>query len=221
MRVPGRAAGLTLGEHGPCHFNEHEDAAEDDGGGRRQRNDDLRDPPDLGDRDSGGIREADTAPRRVIFGGAQPLKHQCHAHDHVAEHHDGIVEVPAALDGGEHAWHAGREYQHANHLHHGDEPEHPVVRVVGRGKPREIDPGPADGKARKAKAHEGRDEVALCEHRSGLGRGKTEARRERQIEQEFKRRRDTVLLVRVASGHVPRGAPDDADAGAWVSRALD
>ena len=38
MRVPGRAAGLTLGEHGAGHFNEYEDAAEDDGGGGRQRN---------------------------------------------------------------------------------------------------------------------------------------------------------------------------------------
>jgi len=37
MRVPGRAAGLTLGEDGACHFNEYEDAAENDGVEGRQR----------------------------------------------------------------------------------------------------------------------------------------------------------------------------------------
>jgi hypothetical protein len=31
MRVPGSAAGLTLGEHGARHFNEYQDAAESDG----------------------------------------------------------------------------------------------------------------------------------------------------------------------------------------------
>jgi hypothetical protein len=54
-------------------------------------------------------------------------EHQGQAHDHVAEHHDGIVKVCAVLDRHEQTWQTGGEYQHADHLHHGDEAEHPVA----------------------------------------------------------------------------------------------
>ncbi len=131
MRVPGRAAGLTLGEHGACHLDEYQDAAEHDGAGGCERSDDLHHPADLRDRDGGGISEAYPAPGGIRSSGTQPLKHECHAHDHVAEHHHGIVQVPGALDRSEHARHTGGEYQHADHLHHRHDPEQPVVGVVG------------------------------------------------------------------------------------------
>ena len=105
------------------------------------------------------------------------------------------------------------EYQHADHLHHGHDPEQPVVGVVGRGEPREIDPGPADRKARKAKADEAREKVAVCQPRGGLGGGEAEAGCKRQIEQEFKWRGDAVRLMRIASTHAPRVVATDADAG--------
>src|SRR6202163_2434345 len=38
----------------------------------------------------GYVGEADTAPRRVILGGAQPLKHQCHAHARADGHGCGV-----------------------------------------------------------------------------------------------------------------------------------
>ena len=40
----------------------------------------------------------------------------------------------------------------ADHLQHGRQPVDPVVGVVGRGEPAEVDPGPADGEHREKEA---------------------------------------------------------------------
>src|SRR5260221_8651596 len=71
-------------------------------------------------------------------------------------------------------------------------------------KPREIDPGPTDGEARKAKTDQACDEMTLCEDGGDLGGGKTEAGRKRQVEQQFKRRGGAVHLVRIASDQALR-----------------
>jgi hypothetical protein len=36
----------------------------------------------------------------------------------------------AVFDGREHLWHANRQNQHADHLHHRDKAEDPVVGVI-------------------------------------------------------------------------------------------
>ena len=108
------------------------------------------------------------------------------------------------LDRGEHARQAERQDQHADHLHHGGDAEDPVVGVVGRGEPREVGPGPADAEAREAEAEQGRQVVALRQRMSELRGGEAEADHERQVEQQFKWRGDTVRLVAIASTHSPR-----------------
>jgi hypothetical protein len=135
MSVPGCASILELGENGARQFNEHEEATQDEGRPGREIGKDLHHPADLGDRDGAGIAEAGTTTGGILSGRTQPLEHKGHAHDHVAEHHDRIVEAFAVLDGGEHARQADRQDQHPDHLHHGDDPEDPVVGVIGRRKP--------------------------------------------------------------------------------------
>ncbi len=64
------------------------------------------------------------------------------------------------LKAGEHARQADGEDERADHLDHGRDAEHPVVRVIGRGEPREVDPRPADReswrrRSRSAPRHNG------------------------------------------------------------------
>ena len=70
------------------------------------------------------------APGGVLPGRAQPLGHQRDADDHVAEDHDRIVEPTPELDRGEHAGQTGRQDEHPDHLHQGDDPDDPVVGIV-------------------------------------------------------------------------------------------
>ena len=72
----------------------------------------------------------------VAAGGAQPLGHQCHPHDHVAGHRRGEVKVP------ERRGDPGREDQHTRHLQQRQQPVGHVVGVVGRGEPGEVHPRP-------------------------------------------------------------------------------
>ena len=195
---------LRSANDGTREFNERENAAEDEGDTEREMKNDLHHPPDLGNRDGDGIGKAGTAPGGILSCRAQPLKHEGDAHDHVAEHHDRVVEVFAVLDGGEQAWQADRQDQHADHLHHRDDPEDPVVCVIGRREPREIDPRPADAKAREAEAEQASRVVALRQRMRELGGREPEADHERQVEQQFEWSCDTVRLVSIASTHLPR-----------------
>ena len=180
-----------------------EDAAEDQGHAEREIEEDQHHPADLGDRDGSGIGEAGAAPGGILPGCAQPLEHHGDAHDHIAEHHDRIVEVPAVLDRGEHARQADGQDQHTDHLHHGDEPENPVVGIIGRGEPGEIDPGPADGEACKAEADQRGGVVALRQRMGDLGGREAKANDERQVEQQLEWRCDAVSLVGITSAHAP------------------
>ena len=107
------------------------------------------------------------------------------------------------LDRGEHARQADGQDEHADHLHHGDDAENPVIGVVGRGEPGEVDPGPADGEARKAEADQRSGVVAFRQRMGELGGREPEADHERQVEQQFERRRDAMGLVGIASTHAP------------------
>ena len=148
-----------------------------------------------------GIGETRTAPGGILSCRAEPLKDQSNAHDHVAEHHDRVVKVFAVFDRREHPRHAERQDQHADHLHHGDEAEDPVVGVVSRSEPREVGPRPADAEAREGETEQGRLVVALRQRMRELRGGQAEGYDERQVEQQFKRRGDAVRLVTVTSAH--------------------
>ena len=61
-----------------------------------------------------------------------------------------------------------------------------------------IDPRPADGKARKAKAERRGSVAAGCQRFGEVRRREAEARGERQVEQQLERSGDAVRLVRIA-----------------------
>ena len=79
----------------------------------------------------------------------------------------------------------------------------PVVGVVGRREPAEVDPRPADRERREREAEQPGADVVLGEHVRELGRGDAERDDEGQVEQQFQRRRDPMLLVRIAARHRP------------------
>ena len=72
-------------------------------------------------------------------------------------------------------------------------PEHPVVGVVGRREPGEVDPGPADRESSQSQSRPAPgDEMTGRQHMGELGCGKAEAGRERQVEQQLQTARDAV-----------------------------
>ena len=123
------------------------------------------------------------------------------------------------LDGGEHARQADREDQHADHLHHGDDAENPVVGIVGRSEPGKIDPGPADGETCKAEADQGGAIMALRQRMGEVGRREPEGDHESQVEQKLERGRDAVRLVWIASAH-PAGVMVEGFGSWWPSAHL-
>jgi hypothetical protein len=201
MGMPGRAAVPVLSKDGTRQFDEHEGATQDQGHAKRKNQKDQSHPAELGDRDGYGIGQAGAASGGILPARAQPLEHHGGPHDHVAEHHHRIIEVPAVLNRGEQARQAEGKDQRADHLHHRDEPEDPVIGIIGRGEPGEIDPGPADGKARKAKADHGSGVMALRQRMGELGSREPEADDERQVKQQFERCRNAVDLVGIAPAH--------------------
>jgi hypothetical protein len=92
------------------------------------------------------------------------------------------------------------------------DPENPVVRVIGRREPGEIDPGPADCETRKRKAEQRRHEAAGRNRISELRCCEAETRCERQVEEQFQWRRDTVGFVRIAATHAARLMAEGIDA---------
>ena len=70
----------------------------------------------------------------------------------------------------------------------------PVVGVVGRREPAEIDPGPADGERREREAGQPGADVVLGEHVRELRRRDAERDDERQVEEQLQRRRHPVLV---------------------------
>jgi hypothetical protein len=101
----------------------------------------------------------------------------------------------------EHRRKAEGDDQHADHLHHRQEPVAPVVHVVRRREPREVDPGPRDGEARVEKAADPGADVPGGERVRQLAGGDSVRDDERQIEQQLERRRHAMRLVWVAPAH--------------------
>src|SRR6266581_2478357 len=109
--VPWRAAIRTLAENGTAKLDQQEDSAKDEGRRVGKVENKLRCPAELGNRNGGSVSETRASMRAVLCGGPQPLEHQCKAHDHVAKHHDGVIDVLATLDRGVHPREADREDQ--------------------------------------------------------------------------------------------------------------
>jgi hypothetical protein len=100
----------------------------------------------LRDANGEGIGLAGPAPWRILPGCAQPQEDHGDPHHHVAGHGDAVVDWLALVDRMEDLGEAESEDDHSDHLHHRREPERPIVGVVCRGEPGEVDPGPADRK---------------------------------------------------------------------------
>ena len=199
--VPRRAAVAGLGEHRPGELHEQQDRDPHERDADRRLGDQQDDPPGLGHQERLTYFVAGGAARRVLAGGAQPLEDQRQAHDDVAGHHDPVVDRVAVVEGREHVGQAEGEDQHAQHLHHRGQPEDPVVGVVGRGEPGEVDPRPRDAERGEGEPEQRRPDVALGEQMGQLVRGRAERDDEGQVEEELQRGRGAVVFGRVASAH--------------------
>ena len=191
----------ALGEHRPGELHEQQDRDPHERDGERRLGDQQGDPPGLGHQERRGVLVAGRAARRVLPCGAQPLEDQRQAHDDVAGHHDPVVDRVAVVQGREHVRQAEREDQHAQHLDHRGEPEDPVVGVVGRGEPGEVDPCPRDAERGEGEPEQRRPDVPLGQEMGQLVRGRAERDDEGQVEEELERGRGAVVLGRVAAAH--------------------
>jgi hypothetical protein len=143
-------------------------------------------------------------------GGTQPLDHHRDPHHHVTGNQRPVVDVRAAGYRGEHLRNPERENQDADHLQHRRQAVHPVVGVIGRSEPTEIDPRPGHRKRGEAEPGQPRPDVTRRQHVRQLRCGDTEGDDERQVEQQLQRSRDPMRLVRVTPGHSAEPVrPDD------------
>jgi hypothetical protein len=108
------------------------------------------------------------------------------------------------FDRGEEGRQAHRKDQHADHLHHGHYAVDPVIGVVGRREPGEVDPRQADRERREDEGGQPDRDVILGQHVGELGRRDAEGDDEGQVEQQLQRRRDAMLLVRVTARHAAK-----------------
>ena len=167
-------------------------------GGLRHR---QRHPAGLRDEDRDHVGHRRGAPLRILPRRARPLRDHRHPHHHVAGHHHAVVHVVGVVDRVEHVGDAERQHEHPEHLDQRQQPEDPVVRVVGGREPGEVDPGPADGERDEREAEHARADVVLRQVVRQLVGRDPERDHEGQVEEQLQRRGRTVVLVRVAPGH--------------------
>ena len=208
--VPRGAAADVLGDERADQLDQDEDHDPGEHHADARVGEREEDPADLRDGEGEDEDLADLAPVGVLPGRPHPLGDHRHPHDHVAQHHHAVVDVLAVLERGEHPGQAERQHDDAHHLHHRGEAVHPVVGVVRRGEPREVDPGPRHRERREAEPDDPRAHVAGGEEVGQLVGGGAERDHERQVEQQLQRRRRAAAFVRVAPGHRDGGVPDRA-----------
>ena len=142
---PLRVSAIT----GPEQLDPDQQRGDRGRGADGQVDDREDDPEHLGDGDRPDVRERGAPPGRVVTGGAEPEEHHRDPHDDVPGDHHAVVEDVALLDRRERLLQAEREDDHADHLHHRRQADHPVVGVVGGREPRVVDPGPRDRERRE------------------------------------------------------------------------
>jgi hypothetical protein len=91
----------------------------------------------------------------------------------------------------------------ADHLQHRQQAVDPVVRVVRRGEPAEVDPRPADGECREGESSQTGTDVVLGELVGELGRRDAEPDHECEVEQQLERRGRSMQFVGIAARHLP------------------
>src|SRR4051794_7404956 len=161
------------------------------------------DPADLDECDAGGEPDRDSPADRILTGRTKPLSDECDPHHDVARDHRREVLV---FEG---STHTGGDDEHSRDLHEREQPVLDVVRVVRRGEPGEVHPGPPDREeddqeVDQAVPHLSGDEVVV----EGVRRTR-HGDDETQVEQELERRRRSVRLCRVAASH--RDVPGTLD----------
>jgi hypothetical protein len=93
--------------------------------------------------------------------------------------------VVALVDRLEHRGDPQREHEHPDHLNQRQQAEDPVVGVVRRREPGEVDPRPSDRERDEAERDQARADVVLGQIVSELVRGRAERDNERKVEEEL------------------------------------
>ena len=212
----GRAALAPLGHPraGELDADQHDDPEERLGHARVREQQD--EPSGLGDQDRDDVGLARRAAGRIVARRTRPLQDHRHPHHDVAGDHHAVVDGLALVDRFEHRGEAEREDHHADHLQHRGEPVDPVVGVVGRREPGEVDPRPGDRERAHREPEHGGLDVVLGQVVGHLVGRDPERDDEGQVEQQLERGRGPVRLVRVATLHAVatvmkrEGHPPDA-----------
>ncbi len=178
LGMPGRAPPASLRPGRDEHLGQRQQ-------GERHLTPDVRQeqagyPADLHRGDGRGVAARGRPARRVTSGRPQPLGHQRDPHHDIADGYDREVTVD------ERRRNPGGQDQHADDLHEGQQPVGHVVRVIGRGEPGEVHPGPPDGEEHRDVADDARTEViagkAVVQLPGGLRDSHHEAEIEEQLE---------------------------------------
>ena len=201
VRVPGSAALAVLRDPRPGELDQQQRRRPREHAGHRRVGDRERHPAHLRDQDRLEVGKAGRAPLRILARGAAPLEHHRDPHDHVAGHHHAVVDGLALVDRVEHVRQAERQHHHPDHLHHRGQAVDPVVGVVGRREPGEVDPGPGDGEGAEAEADQAGADVVLGQEVGQLVGHDPEGDHEGEVEQQLERGGRAVRLVGVAPAH--------------------
>ncbi len=189
-------------------FDDEEHGCGDDDDAQREVREGDEHPSDLRDRHEARVRECCRAVRRILHGDPAPLHDQCDPHHDIAGDHDAVVDAVAAVHRGEERRDAEREHDHADHLHHRRRAVEPVVGVVRRREPREVDPRPACGEHRERERSETDGDVALAHQVSELVGRLAEGDHECEVEQQLERGGCAVRLRGVAPRHAGQPVPE-------------
>ena len=199
--MPGCSAHPLLDEQRAAHLDRDHHREQDKGDTHRTVDDGDDDPSDLRDGDGGRVGQTCGLAGRVLHRGAQPLDHHGHPHHHVAADQNPVVHVVAGGDRREHLRNPERQHQDAHHLQHRRQPVHPVVGVIGRGEPAEVDPRPTDGERGEGEADQPGLDVTRRQRVRELRGGDTEGDDKGQVEQQLQRGGHPMRLVRISSRH--------------------
>jgi hypothetical protein len=133
---------------------------------------------------------------RIVSCHPCPEQHHRDTHYDVPADHHSVVEAVPTVDGLEHVLEPEREDDHAEHLHHHQQPAHPVVGVVRRREPRVVHPRPADGERAEQEPDDRCSRVIGRQMPRELRRRSPEPNREHQVVQQLQWCGDTQRLRR-------------------------
>ncbi len=193
----GHSGGLRPHRDGDLGDDQHDDGRQSSRLGKQER----PDPPDLTARHPSGETQCRPPPTGVRPCGTQPQHGQGRAQYGVSQRDDAQVAFP------ERPGYAGGENERPRDLDQHHQPVGDVVRVVGRGEPREVHPRPPDGEEHQSEAQQAGD-VLPVDHRCAQARGRLRHRYDdAQVEEEFQRGGGPVRFAGVTTRHAAPGSP--------------